>query len=252
MATFAVDAVVLSRKDIGEADRLITLFSRSMGKMRVIAKGARRPTSRMGAHLEPGRESHLFLVERRSLPLVTQAQTLRVFISRQADLAELKDVFGVLEVAANLLEDDQRDSRLYDLLVTTLSHFNRAHAQTRAMLVAAFMLKSLHMLGYSLELAHCMQCDQELVAGSEPALSTRAEFYLSTSRGGILHTACGTRGPNSFLIDTKALLRLRQLLTAKLATIDESEADRSGNEILRPLQAFVEWTSERALKSSSL
>ncbi|MFO0704547.1 MAG: DNA repair protein RecO [Candidatus Andersenbacteria bacterium] len=251
MATFAVDALVLNRRDIGEADRLITIFSRTMGKQRVVAKGVRRTTSRMAAHLEPGRESHLFLVERRSLPLVTQAETQQLFISPTADLAELKDLFNILEITASLLDDNQRDSRFYELIIATLTRFKLTGSQAeplrttnRQLLSAAFMLKALHMLGYSIELTQCVACGKPLQA--EP------EFYLSAARGGVAHTTCGMPGPGVFVLRQEALRTMRKLLGAKLDTLETLSKGAAGSELTRPIVAFVEWTSERTLKSSQL
>jgi DNA repair protein RecO (recombination protein O) len=273
MATFAVDAIVLNRRDIGEADRLITIFSRTMGKQRVVAKGVRRTTSRMAAHLEPGRESHLFLVERRSLPLVTQAQTQHLFISPNADLAELKDLFNILEITASLLDDNQRDSRFYELIIATLTRFKLITSQpeplrsaNRQLLSAAFMLKALHMLGFSIELTQCVACSKPLLAepnnAAEPAGSTAndpshssaqpAEFYLSAARGGVAHKDCGMPGPGVFVITAEALRTMRKLLGAKLDTLETLTKGSSGSELTRPIVAFVEWTSERTLKSSQL
>ncbi len=252
MATFAVDAIVLTRKDIGEADRLITIFSRTMGKQRVIAKGARRTTSHMAAHLEPGRESHLFLVERRSLPLVTQATTTRMFISGRADLAELKDLFSVLEITASLLDDNQRDSRFYDLVTTTLTQLNLT--TDRPKLVASFMLKALHMLGYSIELTQCVSCSKALETEGAAADPAKADerFILSAMRGGVLHATCAIPGPGTHLLSANALNTMRQLLAAKLDTINGLTNSVPGAELTRPITAFVEWTSERTFKSSLL
>jgi len=249
MATFAVDAVVLGRRDIGEADRLLTIFSRTMGKMRVIAKGARRTTSRMAAHLEPGRESRLFLVERRSLPLITQVETSRLFVGHSPDLAELKDLFSLLEITANLLDDNQRDSRLYDLLTETLEQFTQTRdLPARQQLLVAYMLKALHMLGFAIELDRCITCQKPLLHTPTP----ERDFYLSAARGGIVHKTCGSPGPGTFVITADALKTLQHLIRAKLATIAANPVGQPALELVRPIQAFLEWTSERTLKSSQL
>jgi DNA repair protein RecO (recombination protein O) len=70
---------VLRRKDVGEADRLLTVFARSLGKQRLVARGVRRTTSRMAAHLEPS-WSNLHVVERRAWPLVTRRDPRSVLV----------------------------------------------------------------------------------------------------------------------------------------------------------------------------
>ncbi|MFH0831026.1 MAG: DNA repair protein RecO [Parcubacteria group bacterium] len=251
MASYSVDALVLSRKDIGEADRLLTIFSRTMGKQRVVAKGVRRPTSRMSAHLEPGRESRLFLIDRRSLPLVTQVEPKQIFTSTAADLTELKNLYAILETTANLLDDGQRDSRLYDLVVATLSAFNWYHQKpnstSAAALTIAFMLKALRLLGFGLETQYCVGCQQLLTAPDH----CHHEFYLSTTHGGVLHSKCGHVSPGIYKINSAALQTLRELTQADLATI-AANTYTAAPLVLRPVQALVEWHSERSLKSAEL
>jgi DNA repair protein RecO (recombination protein O) len=235
MASFSVEAVVLTRRDMGEADRLLTIFSRTMGKQRVLAKGVRRPTSRMGAHIEPGRIAHLFLVERRSLPLVTQASTLELFLSPDADLREFQDLFQLLQIVERLTEDGQRDSRLYDLLVHALRRVRRAHEPQAV--VHAFALQSLRLLGYQIELEDCLSCEK-------PVAATDPHVYLSAARGGVMHEACALPGPGTFRLSGPALQVARSLVSAKLATIDKLQ---TSPELHRPLASFLEWTSERKL-----
>jgi DNA repair protein RecO (recombination protein O) len=253
MASFSVEAVVLTRRDMGEADRLLTIFSRTLGKQRVLAKGVRRPTSRMGAHIEPGRIALLYLVERRSLPLVTQASTQELFLSPAADLREFQDLFQLLQIVERLTEDGQRDSRLYDLVVSALRHIRQAHAQSAdttsrpaieshpaiepQAVVHAFALQALRLLGYQIELNDCLTCEK-------PVSSSDTYIYLSAPRGGVMHTDCATPGPGNFRIAGSTLHIARSLVTAKLATI---KALHTAAELHRPLASFLEWTSERKL-----
>ena len=71
------EAIVLRTQKLGEADRIITLLTRSHGRVRAVAKGVRRTTSRFGSRLEPFSHVDVQLAEGRSLDVVTQAETLR-------------------------------------------------------------------------------------------------------------------------------------------------------------------------------
>ena len=72
--SFGVDAVVLRHADYGEADRILTLYTRQLGKTRAIVKGARKITSRKAGHLEPFTHVRLQFARSRDLPIVTQAE----------------------------------------------------------------------------------------------------------------------------------------------------------------------------------
>ena len=84
--TYRTEAVVIRRSDFGEADRLLTLFSPDRGKMRAIAKGARKPQSRKTGHVELFMRSKFLLAVGRDLDIVTQAETVETYASLRESL----------------------------------------------------------------------------------------------------------------------------------------------------------------------
>jgi DNA repair protein RecO (recombination protein O) len=74
--SFRVEAVVLRHANWGEADRILTLYTREQGKLRAVAKGARKIRSRKAGHLEPFTHITLQLAKSRDIPIVTQVETL--------------------------------------------------------------------------------------------------------------------------------------------------------------------------------
>ena len=84
--SYKVEAVVLRHADWGEADRLLVLQTRQLGKLRVVAKGARRIRSRKAGHLEPFTHVRLQLARARDLPIVTQAETVEAYLPLRDDL----------------------------------------------------------------------------------------------------------------------------------------------------------------------
>lgn len=243
-----MEAVVLRRKDVGEADRLLTVFARSMGKQRLIAKGVRRTTSRMAAHLEPGRQSNLHVVERRAWPLVTQAETREVFVAPNASLEELRDTMQLLEVVDALVDAGQRDSRLYDLLIAALHAQRGATPVARSRVTTAFSLQAAALLGYQIELARCLGCSQPV------EVATDAErIRLSVPRGGVTHARCGVSGPSVFVLEPTELALLRRLAVdvfAQVAAATDEAATVITRAVARPVSSFIEWTSERALQTA--
>lgn len=238
-----MEAVVLRRKDVGEADRLLTVFARSMGKQRLVARGVRRTTSRMAAHLEPGRQSNLHVVERRAWPLVTQAETREVFLVPGSPLEEVRDALQLLEVVDALVEPGQRESALYDLLIAALHAQRAAEPTTRSLIGTAFSLQASAIMGYQLELTRCLKCSRpaDAVDSGEP-------FSLSVPRGGVLHRTCSVPGPSVFSLTSEALSLLRRLAREPFG--QTAAAAALAREVARPVASFLEWTSERAFKTT--
>ena len=83
---YKTEGIVLRHGDMGEADRLITLFTPYRGKLRAVAKGARRPTSKLAGHIEQFTHTNVLIARGRSLDLITQAQSLHSFIAIRENL----------------------------------------------------------------------------------------------------------------------------------------------------------------------
>src|SRR3990172_13347205 len=83
---YRTEAVILRRQDLGETDRLLTLFSPAQGKLRVVAKGVRRPGSRKAGHLEPFSRVDLLLARGRELDVITQAEAVSLYPHLREDL----------------------------------------------------------------------------------------------------------------------------------------------------------------------
>ena len=95
-----VDALILRHQRWGEADRLLTIFTREHGKLRIVAKGARKTTSRKAGHLEPFMRSTLQLAQGRDLWIVTQAETINAFLPIRDDL----QLMGIASYVIELLD----------------------------------------------------------------------------------------------------------------------------------------------------
>src|SRR5512140_3721553 len=104
--SFRVSAVVLRHKDWGEADQLLTLYTREQGKLRVVAKGARKITSRKAGHLQPFTYVNLQLARGRDLMIVTQAETVNAFLGIGADLMKTGYASYVIELLDRFVYED--------------------------------------------------------------------------------------------------------------------------------------------------
>src|SRR3990172_1395501 len=120
--SFRVEAVVLRHADWGEADRLLPLYTRERGKVRAIAKGARRIRSRKAGHLEPFTRVKLQLAKGRGLFIVTQAETLDAYPALRADLTLTGYAAYVIELLDRFVPDEEAAvPSLFRLLTETLS-----------------------------------------------------------------------------------------------------------------------------------
>ena len=147
--------VVLRTMRLGEADRIVTMLCRTHGKVRAVAKGVRRTTSRFGGRLEPLSHVSLLCWQGRELDIVNQAEVLDSFRQVREDLSRVTKAFSMLEVADRVSVERHATPRLYELLVRALGSLAGDDA---ALVVPAFFLKVLAVDGTTPLLDACASC----------------------------------------------------------------------------------------------
>ncbi len=113
---YVTEAIVLSRFDYGEADRIMTLFTPGHGKLKAIAKGVRRPTSRLGGALEPLAELTVALARGRTFDVVTQVEVNHAWLKLRDSLESAATAWYLAELADRSIEERHQTEGLYGLL----------------------------------------------------------------------------------------------------------------------------------------
>ena len=152
MLGFKTEGIILKRRDLGEADRILTVFSLHRGKITVLAKGVRRITSRRSGNVELLNRVQMYLHPGRNFLILTEATALDTFAKLKEDLTLSTYAFHILELTDKLTAENQENRDLYEHLVQVLKRLAR---NPRQILVRAYEAKILSNLGFSnFELAH--------------------------------------------------------------------------------------------------
>ena len=122
MRTFKTEGFVIRRRNSGDADRILTIFSKHYGKMQAKAPGVRKITSKRSPHIELLNLSvfTLYKSSRSSLPMVTEASTLKNFSDLKGDLKKIGFSFYICELLNNLCAENQENNKVFSLLKNTL------------------------------------------------------------------------------------------------------------------------------------
>jgi DNA repair protein RecO (recombination protein O) len=208
MPVVETDAVVLRTIRYGEADAVLTVYTRDRGRASVMAKGARRSTSKLGGRLQPGVWAHMTLqVGRGDMFTVRGASVVRTHAGLWVEGGRLRAAGCVLEAALRVLPEAEGNEEAFALLVRTLdllSHAEGPLGEPRLHpLVLGFAAKLLVVSGLLPQLGACSAC------GAPPPLSA-----FSPSVGGVLCAACA-RGADP--LDEPARLALAGLIGSPLA-----------------------------------
>lgn len=233
MALYRDDGIVLRTHKLGEADRIVSVLTRTRGKVRSVAKGVRKTKSRFGARLEPPSHVALQLYEGRSeLHIIDQAETIDHFRTIREDLDRLTGAVSMLEAADQLSLEGEANPALYQMLLGAL----RALAGSGgALVVPAFYLKVLALEGFGSIVDTCVECgiDDELVsfdleAGGMRCAAHRAGTPLSADAVGLLQDIVGGRlgaalnepaSPATVEIDHLAMRSMEHHLERRLRSV---------------------------------
>ena len=196
--TLRVEAIVLRHSDWGEADRLLSLFTHEEGKLRAIAKGARRLRSRKAGHLEPFTRVKLMLAHGRDLWIVTQAETVAANLALREDLERIAHASYAVELLDRFTYEEGANRPLFDLLAITLQRLNEG--QPPFTLLRYYELRLLDLLGFRPELFRCVGCGDEIQPQDQ---------FFSPLLGGVLCPRCGSQDASARPISVNALRFLR-------------------------------------------
>jgi len=232
------EAVVLRTQKLGEADRIITLLTRGNGRVRAVAKGVRRTTSRFGSRLEPFTHVDLQLAEGRSLDVVTQAETLTPYASKiGSDYERYTAGTVMLETAERLVTEEKEPALQQFLLLIGALRAMSSAGRSPSQVLDSFLLRSLSVAGYAPSFDDCARCG---APGPHRAFSPAA--------GGMLCGGCRMPGSASPAPETVALLGA--LLAGDRALV-EASGPRHRKEANGLVAAYLAWHLERGLKSLS-
>lgn len=228
---YSTDAIVLSRFDYGEADRILTLITPTGGKIKAIAKGIRRPTSRIGGSLEPFAELNVLLARGRTFDVVTQVSVGHAWLSLRDSLESAATAWYLAELADRSLEEHRGAEPVYAIL-------RRAYELLDAGMAAGRVARwyEMHLadeLGVRPEVDRCVECDR--------VLEVDGRFRWVPPLGGVLCDRCP--GPPhdraGLSLDGLKLLKAYQrqdveaIAGLRLAAATETEVEGALRDFLR-------------------
>lgn len=144
---YVIEGIILKRKNVGEADRVVTIFSKELGKIYAVAKGVRKIKSRRAPHLEVFTHARVVLHRGKKWDLVTEVQTIQLFYLMRKELPRIAVGYYLVELIDRLLPERQEHRDVFTLLCRTLTQLDSGEIDTKK-LYEEFALALLTDLGY--------------------------------------------------------------------------------------------------------
>ncbi len=236
---YRTEAIILKHSDMGEADRLLTVLTPYLGKLRLVAKGVRKPTSRKAGHLESFTRSRMLVARGRNLDIITQAETQEPYLALRRDLWRISHAYYLGELVDCFCEERSENPPLYDLLCDALSWI--CESDNLALATRFFEVRLLGLVGFEPQLFRCTRCSVLL----QPALN-----YFSPEMGGVLCPACGEGDRDAQPVPLGALKVLRFMQTHKFNACSALRLkDATYAALEQILHGYLVYILERRLKS---
>ncbi len=237
--SFRVEAIVLRHNDWGEADRMLTLFTLELGKVRALAKGVRKPRSRKAGHLEPFTRVGLLLARGRDILLVTQADTLEAYSPLRDDLMLTTYAAYVVELLDRFTYEEGENRAIYRLLVETLARLS--NGLNPDLVVRYYEMRLLDYLGFRPLLFQCAGCSAEIIAQDQ---------FFSAESGGVLCPNCGLRTPGVRNVSVQALRYMRHFQRSSFADAIQAQPTMIiSREMESLMQYYLTYLLERGLNT---
>ncbi len=240
---FRSQAIILSRRDFGESDRLLTLFTPERGKIRAIAKGARKPQGKLSGHVELFARSDVMIHRGRSLDVISQAELIEPYRGLREDLHRSAYANYVAELLDRFTADeDISQVHLFELLHHTLARV--ADASDPRLAARYYELRLLDLVGFRPELRTCVLTRAELLPETQ---------FFSNEEGGVVSRAAAAQAGSALAsLDFETLKILRHLQRSaddyrQVASLRLSPQQHTGVE--RILLGYIAYMLESKLQS---
>jgi len=245
MAICKTEAVVLRTYKWSETSKIVTLYTHGFGKVKVVAKGARRPKSKFGASLEPVTHSTVvfYRKEGRDLHTFSQSDLIASFPKLKSDLSALSYASAVCELTDRLIAGEEPNRPLFRALVETLRGIEESEVGDAEKFLWRFQLRLAAFLGYRPEFGSCVRCGASLEG---------AKIAFSVALGGTLCERCAGEGVQArpiYMGTARFLFHLQREQMNRVRSL--KSLPRLAEEIRPLLRRFLEYHTEnhRGLRS---
>lgn len=204
------EAINLKNYPLNDNDSIVVMFSKTKGLMRAVAKGAKRPKSKLGARVQMFIANELLLLEGKNLDTIAQAQSLNTFSKIRNNLDKLSYSMYIAELVnnfcSNQYNNDENYEEIYDLIFVTYEKIANATTKEEIILTALkFQIKLMNFLGWGLDFEYCSKCQKNIKNDTDKSC-----FY-SYTLGSFLCLECGLEETNGIRMHNKIRLFLNEL-----------------------------------------
>lgn len=238
---YQTEAIIIKKTKLGEADRILTLYTPQLGKIQAVAKGIRRPRSKLAGHLELLTYSLVSLARGRNLDTITGSQTINSFLKLKSDLWLTSYALYATELTNQFTADHVENYPLFQLLLETLEQL--CQASNKEIVLRYFELHLLERVGYRPQLRECLSCHLPL----KPTIN-----LFSPNAGGMLCPDCQASQPVIYPLSVNAQKVFRLMQSSDYNTANRLKINPElSHELEKVMSDYLKYLLEREVKSAN-
>lgn len=244
MAIIKTEAIVLKQFDLGEADKIITFYSKDYGKIRAAARGVRKSRSSISGLVLPFSYNYLTLYKGRSLYRINQLKSIFSFSNLREDLTKMAYASYMAEIIEKVGLEDEDNQALFSLLLSSYHQLLKIDDQHLKYIEFAFKTRILALLGINPELKYCISCNQEL--------NYKDNNIFDIENGGFYCGSCyaNLRKKGLYKLSGKSIYIMKQLFDSGLTPVgDLNIADKDFQNLDEVVNKFMTYHLDLKLKS---
>jgi DNA repair protein RecO (recombination protein O) len=248
------EAIVIKSMKYGDTSKIVTFYTRQFGKLKGIAKGARRSDNKFGASLESMSDVSLVLYkkEHRDLHLISQCDCIQSFGNVHDSIEKISVGLSMLELVDQLAHEEEENPALFSLMIETLSALERSSRNLQS-LGRSFQIRFASLLGYAPSLDSCVKCGKSMLDDEQ---ASSVGFQLLN--GAVICSACTNAGNAKQVIGYRTLSApahriLQRFLVSRMESITSIGYSESiGNELDETLRLYLRYHFENMKDLKSL
>lgn len=238
--------LVLRRRDVADADRLLTVLTPSEGKLELLAKGVRKTVSRKAGHLEPFTHAHVMVAQARTWDLITEATTVESFRYLRDNLDAIGQAAYIGELVDAFSDGGDENRPLWEMTLFALRQLDQAAADAGGALPPSllrwFDLHLLSLVGFQPQFFNCLACDAEIEPGAN---------FFSLNEGGVFCPRCGPLRSDVEPIAVDVLKLLRYVQSQPWSEVNRLQVRPAiGQQVDALLLRYLSHVLERRVRSA--
>ncbi len=248
MNNVVTDAINLKSYNLKDSDKIVVMYSKELGLIRGVAKGVKKPKSRLGARMDSLVANKVMLYKGKNLDTICQAEALNTFKDSRQDYDKLMYSSYVSEIISIFgVEDDPSSKEVYDLFYKALDRIASAKSKKDVMIaVIKFQLKMMLIVGFGLEFDSCLCCREEILD---------EDMYFSIQMGGVVCEECN----KDLGVKLKLHHKMRDFMQAMMqfdfnyeSEYDKKATDKVCDVCFDLLNEYIQSHTDKKIKSISV